>query len=82
MKYLALVAVMGLAAPFGAFAHGDKGLHETCKTECPKAQNETDAMKCMADVSKKKKKDKEFQKSECLAAYKEHQHGSDDGHNH
>lgn len=83
MKNLSLILVLSLVAPAFALASEDHGMLEVCKAECPKAQSEDEAHKCMEDVAKKKKSDKKFRKSDCFAAYKEHEkHEKEDGHKH
>ncbi len=83
MKYLNLVLALGLMAPAFAIASEDHGMLEVCKTECPTAQSEDEAHKCMEGVVKKKKNDKKFRKSDCFAAFKEHEkHEKEDGHKH
>jgi hypothetical protein len=54
---------------------------DQCRTECPDAKSEDEAHKCMKDVSKKKKGDPAFKKSECFHAMKEHEH-NEKGHGH
>lgn len=83
MKALNFILALGLTAPVFAVASEDHGMLEVCKAECPKAQSEDEAHKCMEGVAKKKKNDKKFRKSDCFAAYKEHEkHEKEDGHQH
>lgn len=83
MRYLSFVLALGLIASPYAEASEDHGMLEACKAECPKAQSEDDAHKCMEGVVKKKKNDKKFRKSDCFAAFKEHEkHEKEHGHKH
>ena len=83
MKALHLILTLTLMAPAFALASEDHGMLDVCKAECPTAQSEDDAHKCMEGVVKKKKNDKKFRKSDCYAAFKEHEkHEKEDGHKH
>lgn len=82
MKNLNFALVLVLTAPTFAFASEDHGMLDVCKAECPKAQSENEAHLCMEDIVKKKN-DKKFRKSDCFAAFKEHEkHEKEDGHEH
>lgn len=83
MKVLKYVLTIGLIVPAFAGASEDHGLLEVCKTECPTAKSEADALKCMQGLADKKKNDKKFRKSDCYSAFKDHEkHEKEDGHNH
>lgn len=83
MRYRNFILALALTAPAVAFASEDHGLLEVCKSECPSAQSESDAHKCMEGVVKKKKSDRKFRKTDCYAAFKEHEeHEKEDGHKH
>lgn len=80
----ALILVGAFAFSGVAFAHeGEHALNEVCKAECPAAKDEAEAMKCLEGVVAKKKADKKFRKSDCYAAFREHEkHGKEDSHKH
>lgn len=83
MKYVSLAILLGMNVAVSAVAEGDHShnIQEACKAECPKAQSEDEVSKCMEGVVKKKSSDKKFKKTECFAAFQEHEHGKD-GHKH
>lgn len=83
-KILAL-CLMALVTSIGrsTLAEGDHQMKDLCKAECPNAKTEDETHKCMDEVVKKKKDDKKFRKSDCFAAYREHEkHEKEDGHKH
>lgn len=81
-----LAIILSSLIIMGSFAHAEEGhvdLATACKKECPAAQTEEEADKCMDKLSKEKKADKKFRKTDCFAAYKEHkEHESKAGHSH
>ncbi len=83
MKHLVIVFTLSLGSPLVALASEDHGMMQLCKAECPSAKTEDEAHKCMDEVVKKKKADKSFRKSDCHAAYREHEkHEKQEGHKH
>lgn len=83
MKHLVFTLTLGFMGPTYALASEGHGMLEVCKTECPTAKSEDEVHKCMEGVVKKKKDDRKFRKSDCFAAFKEHEkHEKEDGHKH
>lgn len=83
IKKAMVMAIMASSLPVASLAEEDHKLREVCKAECPSSKTEDDAHKCMDDVAKKKKADKKFRKSDCFAAYREHEkHEKEEGHKH
>lgn len=83
MKNLSLALALSLVSPNFVFASEDHGMLEVCKSECPSSKTEDEAHKCMEGVVKKKKNDKKFRKSDCYAAFREHEkHEKEDNHQH
>lgn len=85
MRIIKIATVFSIALSLAPVvrAEEDHKLREVCKSECPSAKDEHEAHKCMDDVAKKKKADKKFRKSDCFAAYREHEkHEKEEGHKH
>jgi hypothetical protein len=83
MEIATIVMVLGFMMPLPASAAEGPSIHDLCKAECPKAQNEEEAHKCMEQVIQKKKSDRKFRKTDCYAAVKEHEkHEKEEGHKH
>ncbi|MGE4108235.1 MAG: hypothetical protein AB7F66_13555 [Bacteriovoracia bacterium] len=82
-KQLLAVVAFSLVGSAWSGASEDHKMVEVCKAECPSAKTEDEAHKCMDGVAKKKAGDKKFRKSDCYAAYREHEkHEKEDGHKH
>lgn len=83
IRFLKVALTVLALTPFYAFSSEDHNLREACKSECPSAKTEDEAHKCMSDVMKKKKDDRKFKKSDCAAAYREHEkHEKEENHSH
>lgn len=85
MKIINIATVLSLTLSIVAMARAeeDHKMREVCKAECPAAKDEQEAHKCVEEVAKKKKADKKFRKSDCFAAYREHEkHEKEEGHKH
>lgn len=83
MTMLTCIFTIGLTCSVGAMAAEDHSLLTVCKGECPSAKTESDAAKCVADMVKAKKSDKQFRKSDCYSAFKDHEkHANEGGHSH
>ena len=82
-KFLGVVLSALLVLPVSVNASEDHGMMELCKAECPLAKTEHETHKCMDELSKKKKNDKKFRKTDCYSAYREHEkHEKEQGHSH
>lgn len=82
IKMLMVTAIASVSLSV-AHAEEDHGMMEACKVECPQAKSEHESHQCMEGIVQKKKSDKKFRKSDCYAAFKEHEkHEKEDGHKH
>ena len=83
MKVLFLAISLSLGTKAIAQASEDHGMLEVCKAECPQAKSEEEAHTCMKKVVEKKKGDRKFRKTDCFAAFRDHEkHEKEAGHSH
>lgn len=83
MKAVLIFVALSMSTGVALAEEGHADLKELCKVECPTAASEEDAVKCVEKITKEKKQDRKFKKSDCYSAYKEHaEHESKSGHKH